>query len=200
MFKPDLKADLTATGAIFTLLVCAYMWASSAYHSHQHIAHLQSQLLQAKTIAVELDQTNDSLHSTLQQLNTAYDELEAEANYHRKLSNLKEDLRIYSLEDQASGLALGWTESAWNYYAIHNSDARGICGVMPEWDPYLAELNINHNSIEACIAIYNYYLERTDSKAKAIKHYKGIKSKRHMWQVKRTLEVRQFILRKLKEH
>lgn len=115
------------------------------------------------------------------------------------IRHVLKDAKHYSLEDQASGLALGWTESDWDYYATHNSDARGICGIMPEWDPYLAELNIDPNSIEACIAIYNYYLDRTDSKSKAIKHYKGIKSKRHMWQVQRTLEVRQFILKKLKE-
>ena len=199
MFKPDLKADLTATGAIFTLLICAFMWASSAYQSHSQLAKLQSQLVRANSLLIELDSENDDLHEALAGLNAAYDDKESEANYFRKLSNLKEDLRIYSLEDQASGLALGWTESTWNYYATHNSDARGICGIMPEWNPYLAELNIDPNSIEACIAIYNYYLDRTDSKSKAIKHYKGIKSKRHMWQVQRTLEVRQFILHKLKE-
>ena len=199
MFKPDLKADLTATGAIFTLLICGFMWASSAYHSHAQLAKLQAELQTAKHLVVELDSENDGLHEALAGLNQAYDDKEAEAKYFRKLSNIKEDLRNHSLEEQASGFSLAWTESEWDYYAIHDSDARGICGIMPEWDPYLAELNINPNSIEACIAIYNYYLDRTDSKSKAIKHYKGIKSKHNLWIIQRTLEVRQFILKKLKE-
>ena len=200
MFKPDLKADLTATGGIFTILICGVIWASSAYQSHKQLTKLNSQLLTAKHLVVDLHKENQQLQSSVLYLNQAYLDSQAETSYYRKLSNLKEDLRNYSLEDQASGLALGWTESDWDYYATHSSDARGICGVMPEWDPYLAELNINPNSIEACIAIYNFYLNRTDSKSKAIKRYKGIKSKHHMWIIQRTLEVRQFILHKLKEN
>ena len=199
MFKPDLKADLTATGAIFTLLVCGFMWASSAYHSHAQLVQLQSQLSRANSLLIELDSENDGLHEALAGLNQAYDDKEAEANYFRKLSNIKEDLRNYSLEEQASGFSLAWTESEWDYYAKHNSDARGICGIMPLWDPYLAELNINPNSIEACIAVYNFYLDQTDSKTKALKKYKGIESKHNLWIIQHTLEVRQFILKKLKE-
>jgi hypothetical protein len=199
MFKPDLKADLTATGGIFTILICGFIWASSAYQSHTQLAKLNSQLLTAKHLVVDLHKENQQLQSSVLYLNQAYLDSQAEAKYYRKLSNLKEDLRQFTIEDQASALALGWTESNWDYKAKHNSSARGICGVMPLWDPYLAELKINPNSIEACIAIYNFYLDQTDSKTQAIKKYKGIESKHNLWIVKRTLEVRTYILHKLKE-
>ena len=206
MFKPDIKADMTAVGGIFTLIILLSSWLYQQHNINKQLTNLQYQVYQtkeelyaAKVVAVELDQLNTNLHNTIIELNKAYDEQEAEANHYRKLSNLKESLRQYSIEDQAIGLALAWTESNWDYKAKHKSSARGICGVMPLWDPYLAELNINPNSVEACIAIYNFYLDQTESKTKAIKEYKGIESKKHMWLVHRTLEVKQHILHKLKE-
>lgn len=199
MFKPDLRADLTATGAIFTIIVCSFIWVSANFQFAKQLEQLHSGLFTAKSLVVELYTENVQLHSSVVYLNQAYIDSQAEAKYYRKLSNLKEDLRQFTIEDQASGLALGWTESNWDYKAKHNSSARGICGVMPLWDPYLAELKINPNSIEACIAIYNFYLDQTASKTQAIKKYKGIESKHNLWIVKRTLEVRTYILHKLKE-
>lgn len=117
----------------------------------------------------------------------------------KNILKVKNEVRFYSLEDQATGLALGWTETNWDYYAKHNSDAEGICGIMPIWHPYLQDLGIKPNSIEACIAIYNFYLDQTGSKSKAIREYKGIESKKYEWLIKHTLYLRQYILKRLKE-
>ena len=198
-FNPDLKADLTAIGGIYTLIIILSMWVYSNYKLQHELTQLKSDYFQAKVLVVELDATNTSLHQSLISLNESYDEIQAEANYYKKLSGLREDLRGYSLEDQALGLALGWTESEWNYYAKHNSDAQGICGVMPLWHPYLHDLGIKPNSIEACIAIYNFYLDQTGSNVKAVKEYKGIESKKYEWLIKHTLYLRQYILKRLKE-
>ena len=195
----ELKADLTAVGAIFILLVVLVMNFVSQQKLSNELYKTKVDLLTAKVIAVELDKENDGLHEALAGINAAYTDLENESNYWKKLSNIKDLLRQYSLEDQALGLALSYTESSWNYNAKHNSSARGICGVMPLWDPYLKERGINPNSIDACIAIYNFYLEQTDSNSKAIKEYKGIKSKRHLYLVKRTLEIKKVILKELKK-
>lgn len=117
----------------------------------------------------------------------------------KNIFKIQKEIKFYSLEDQASAYALGWTETEWDYYAKHSSDAEGICGVMPLWNPYLKELNIKPNSLEACIAIFNFYKEQTGSTPKAIKEYKGVESKKHMWIVFHTLYIRQYILKKLKE-
>jgi len=199
-FNPDLKADLTAVGGIYIIIIGLSMWIHSNYKLQTELIQLKADYFQAKTLVVELDSTNTSLHEALISLNKSYDEVENKANYFQKLSGLKEDLRKqYSLEDQATGLALGWTESEWNYYANHRSAARGICGVMPLWDDYLHDLGIKPNSIEACIAIYNFYLDQTGSNTKAVKNYKGIESKKYEWLVKHTLYLRQYILKRLKD-
>lgn len=93
MFKPDLKADLTATGAIFTLLICGFMWASSAYHSHSQLAKLQSQLSRANSLLIELDSENDGLHEALAGLNQAYDSVEE--NFYKDIPKLCQLVGIY---------------------------------------------------------------------------------------------------------
>lgn len=199
--KPkELNLDLLiAIGTIFTLLIVLSTWVTTHIELKSKLEVATSKAQQAEATIQELSTTNLSLHSSLISLNKSYDELEAKANYFQKLSGLKEDLRSYSLEDQASAYALGWTETEWDYYAKHSSDAEGICGVMPLWNPYLQELNIKPNSLEACIAIFNFYKEQTGSTPKAIKEYKGVESKKHMWIVAHTLYIRQYILKKLKE-
>lgn len=199
MFKPDLKADLTAVAAIFTLLILIPFGYHTYSSSVKHAQQLELQLSATTDLVNDLYEENSDLHYALSELNKSYDQVEADLKYYRKLSGIKESLRKHSLEEQATGLALGWTESEWNHFATHNSSAQGICGVMPIWDPYLADLNIDPNSVEACIAIYNYYLNQTKSQVKALKEYKGIESNKHMWIVRKTLEVRSFILHKLKE-
>ena len=194
----ELKADLTAVGAIFILIIMLSVNFISEHRLAKELYQTKVDLLTAKVIVVELDKKNDGLHEALAGLNNAYTDLESEANYWKKLSNIKDLLRQYSLEDQATGLSLAWTESDWNYNAKHKSSARGICGVIPLWDPYLKERGIKPNSVDACIAIYNFYLEQTGSKSNAIKEYKGIESKRHLHLVKKTLEVKQIILKELK--
>lgn len=199
-FNPDLRADLTAIGAIFTLLILIPWWFISYLQFTHELASLESRLLQAKIIAVELDHTNDSLHNSLLQLNKAYDEQEQLLKDVQVLIQIRNELRNYSIEEQALALALNWTESTWNPNAIHNSDAEGQCGVMPQhWSEHLAARGVDVNSAAACIEVYNFYkAKHNGSSTLAIKDYKGIKSKSNMYLVDKTLYLKYKILKLLK--
>lgn len=199
-FNPDLRADLTAIGGIYTLIILIAWWFISSVQTSHQLAQLQSDLLFAKTIAVELDQTNASLHNSLKSMNQAYDEQSLLLEDVQKLIQIRNELRNYSLEEQALGLALNWTESTWNPDVDHNSSAEGQCGVVPKhWADYLASKNIDVNSAAACIEIYNFYKDKHNgSRTLAIKDYKGIKSKSNMYLVDKTLYLKSKILKLLK--
>lgn len=76
-FTPDLKADLTAIGGIYTLILILSMWIYSDYKLKHELYQLKSDYYQAKTVIVELDNTNTSLHQSLISMNEAYDDIES---------------------------------------------------------------------------------------------------------------------------
>lgn len=133
-------------------------------------------------------------------LQTSIETLEEDIQYYQKLVNIKEHLRSYSVEEQALGLALCFTESSWNHNANHQGLYSNICGNKLHWTPYLNELGIEANSIEAGIAIYKFYKNKNNgSRFLAIKEYKGIKSQKNHYLVHSTLELREIILKELKK-
>lgn len=136
----------------------------------------------------------------IHKLQSYIETLEEDIQYYQKLTNIKEYLRGYSVEEQALGLALCFTESSWNPEANHQGLYSNICGNKPHWSPYLEELGIETNSIEAGIAIYKFYKQKNKgSRFLAIKEYKGIKSQKNHYLVHNTLELREIILKKLKD-
>ena len=148
---------------------------------------------------LELDGTTKEMQSTMSEILSAYDIMKDDMQDVKTLLKIKDNLRGYSIEEKAIGLAIAWTESTWNFDANHKSDAEGICGVIPEfWEDYLKSKNIDVNSVAACIEIYKFYKdENRGSKTKAIKEYKGIENNIHL--IEKTLSIRDKILKILKE-
>ena len=133
------------------------------------------------------------------ELQTSIETLEEDIQYYQKLVNIKEHLRSYSVEEQATALAVGFSESGWNYSADHQGEYSNICGNKPYWDDFLAEKNIPTNSLEACIVIYKHYKEKNNgSRFLALKDYKGIKNSKNYYIINSTLQLREIILQRLK--
>lgn len=64
-----------------------------------------------------------------------------------------------------------------------------VCGVKPLWNNYLVEQGIEPNSILAGYTVYQYYLDKTNSKTKALKEFKGIESKKKLWVIRKIQRV-----------
>jgi hypothetical protein len=84
------------------------------------------------------------------------------------------------VQDRALILILCFSESSLNYEANHQDNYIGICGVNPTiWSDYLNNKGIDYNSLQGGLTVYNYYLEKTNDKKKAILKYKKVvKSKK----------------------
>lgn len=192
--------ELNAVGAIFTLIIGAGMYFQDVHTQNLKIAELEKDYKVAKKIVVELDSTTKEMQSTMSDIIRAYDVMRDDMQDVQTLLKIKDNLRGYSLEEKAIGLAIAWTESTWNFNANHKSDAEGICGVIPDfWQDYLRDRNIDINSVAACIEIYKFYkAENKGSKEKAIKEYKGIEN--NIYLIERTLMIRDKILKILKEN
>lgn len=191
--------ELNAVGAIFTLIVCSGMYFQDIQLQNKKIQELEKDYKVAKKIVVELDSTTKEMDNKVKSLTEAYQAMQIDVKEVQTLIKIKDNLRGYSIEEKAIGLAIAWTESTWNFDANHKSDAEGICGVIPDfWQDYLASKNIDVNSVAACIEIYKFYKEENKgSKEKAIKDYKGIENNIHL--IEKTLVIRDKILKILKE-
>ena len=117
-----------------------------------------------------------------------------------KLIKIKEDLRGYSLDEKATGIAIGWTESSLRLNPDHkdNGFTIGPCGVTEYHIDYLHSLGLNRYSYASCIEIYKLYKSKhSGSKYEAIKSYKGIKENTHL--IKRYELIRKKVLTILKD-
>ena len=192
--------ELTITGLIFSGIILVGMYLNSQYKTNKEMNELQSNYFQAMSVAIELNEENQSLHNALISMNLAYDELEQDTIGLNKLIKIKESLRGYSIEEKAMGLALSWTESTWRFKVDHKSEAEGICGVVPRfWSDYLSSRGVDINSVSACIEIYNFYKEQHNGNRKeAIKAYKGIENNTYL--IDRTLILRDRVLKILKDN
>lgn len=173
--KADIKADLTAVGAIYILIVLLSTYIFIHIENTKQFQILQNQLI---TIQQELVKTQEDLsmmEENTKSLNEYADTLEYQLKDLHKLETIRRELRNYTTEEKSVGLALYWTEGNWERYPDHkdNGYTQGGCGVTPFWNTFLAEKGISKYSIEACIEIYKYYKEKTKSQYDAIKEYKG---------------------------
>ena len=197
--KTDTNADLTAVGSIFALLILGGMYLHTVYIQTQTTIRLQNKVLEAQHLAIQLHNENKALNNAIYQMDSHINDLSNNLNYYKSLVNIKETLKDYSVEEQAIGLALAWTESSWNYEANHNSQAEGICGVVPKlWKDYLIERDIELNSVAACIEIFKYYRE-DNTRKQAIKKYKGLESKKREYLIPSTIKIRNLILKRLQQ-
>lgn len=183
--------ELTAVGAIFTLLITSSMYFIDSYKTEKRLNFLEKENLQAKKLAIKLDGKLNATEVLVQKLQKDIEEV-------KPLIRIKDELRKYSLEEIATGLGIGWTESTWNYDANHQGLYSNFCGNMPwHWDDFLQERGIQSNSAAACIEIYNYYKEQYGNRYNAIKEYKGIKKNIHI--IHHTIDIRNKIYEILKE-
>ena len=175
------------------------MYLQATQKQNKKIQELQQDYYEAKKIVVELDGNSKEMQLTISDIVKAYVIMRDDLEDVKTLVKIKDNLRGYSIEEKAIGLAIAWTESTWNFNANHKSDAEGICGVIPEyWEEYLNSKNINVNSVAACIEIYKFYKEENNgSKEKALKDYKGIVNNTYL--IQKTLRLRDEILKILKE-
>lgn len=88
-------------------------------------------------------------------------------------------------------VAIAITESTLDYNTKHKINSiKGICGIDTKfWKEELKENNIKVNSLQSCLYVYEVYYNQTNNKAKAIKLYKGIRSKDNYWIIKKVIKI-----------
>lgn len=193
------RSDIIAVGSIYTLLIVLAMYFYDSYQHTKQLNRLTYVTLQTQHIALQAIEEQKQTTLQLNKMEFLLEDTYNEMLFYQKLSGIKETLKDYSTEEVALGLALAWTESSWNYDIDHNSQAEGICGVVPEfWETYLSEKGIEINSVAACIEIYNYYKE-TQTQKQAIKKYKGIEKQKYNYLVPYTIKLKHLILKRLQE-
>ena len=156
---------------VFIVLILQLIMTSIDHN--KSIKTIQNQHSTIQSLTSEVMDKNSEIY----ELQTSIETLEEDIQYYQKLVNIKEHLRGYSVEEQATALAVGFSESGWNYDADHQGEYSNICGNKPYWDDFLTEKNIPTNSLEACIVIYKHYKEKNNgSRFLALKDYQGIKN------------------------
>ena len=170
---------------------------------------LSSELLQAKETAIYYYDRSNSMEDSVVSLNDYIDNqdsaiisLQKELNDPEltKLIKIKDDLRGYSLDEKATGIAIGWTEGSFEEDPDHkdNGFTKGPCGITEYHIEYLSELGIDRYSYASCIEIYKLYKDKhSGSKYEAIKSYKGIKENTYL--IKRYESIRKKVLTILKD-
>ena len=167
------------------------------------------ELLQAKETAIYYYDRANSLEDSVVSLNTYVNEqdsiiisLQNKLNDPElaKLIKIKDDLRGYSLDEKATGIAIGWTEGSFEEDPDHkdNGFTKGPCGITEYHIEYLSELGIDRYSYASCIEVYKLYKDKhSGSKYEAIKSYKGIKENTYL--IKRYESIRKRVLTILKD-
>ena len=167
------------------------------------------ELLQAKELTIYYYDRANSMENSVVSLNEYIDEqdsiiisLQNKLNDPElaKLIKIKDDLRGYSLDEKATGIAIGWTEGSFEEDPDHkdNGFTIGPCGVTEYHIEYLSELGINRYSYASCIEIYKLYKDKNSgSKELAIKSYKGIKQNTYL--IEKYNSVRARVIKILKE-
>lgn len=191
--------ELTAIGAIYALIITVALYFTNSYNHNKQFQKLVKITLENQHIAREAQAEQKRAYQAVDKIYMLLEDAYSDIDYYRKLVGIKEELKDYSTEEIAMGLALAWTESSWNYEANHNSSAKGICGVVPKlWEDYLIERYVELNSVAACIEIFKYYREDSTRK-QAIKEYKGIESKKREYLIPYTIKIRNLILKRLQQ-
>lgn len=198
--------ELTAVGAIYALIITIALYFTNIYNHNKQFQKLakitletQRITLETQRIAMEAKAEQKRAYQAVDKVYMLLEEAYSDIDYYQKLVGIKEELKDYSTEEIAMGLALAWTESSWNYEANHNSSAKGICGVVPKlWEDYLIERYVELNSVAACIEIFKYYRE-DNTRKQAIKEYKGIESKKREYLIPYTIKIRNLILKRLQQ-
>lgn len=190
--------EITAVGSIVALIIVSAMYLGTYIKTEKRLSFLEKENFEAKTVAVEQYEKAKLANAELKNLEVKLKKLETDMEEVKPLIRIKDELRSYSIQEKAIALAIGWTESTWNYNANHQGLYTNFCGNMPwYWDEFLEEKGISSNSAGACVEIYKHYKKRYGSKYTAIKAYKGIKNNTYL--IDRTLYIKEIILKILTE-
>ena len=90
--KTDTNADLTAVGAIFTILILLATWYNQYITTKKQLLKLQSNYLQAAHLVIQLDAENTALHNGTIALNAHIDTLESSKQELTTLLKIKDEL------------------------------------------------------------------------------------------------------------
>ena len=202
----DITQDILPLALMFTILVYL-LFIYPMQITNKNKAY--SELLEAKETAIYYYDLAYSHEEAVMALNASLDEKEyIIAELQKKLNDpelsklikIKEDLRSYSLEDKATGIAIGWTEGGLRLNPNHgdNGFTQGPCGVTEYHVDYLHRLGLNRFSYASCIEIYKLYKDQNSgSKELAIKSYNGIKKNTYL--IEKYNSVRARVIKILKE-
>lgn len=196
--QEKLNDELSLVGSIFILLILISSYLISNYKKETRISKLEQEVLSTKQLAILIQSDLDKTENQLSKVILEQEELVNDLKDVQVLIKIKEQLRGYTYEEKAIGLAMAWTESSWRFILNHGSNAEGICGVEPNyWREFLNDKDIELNSIAACIEIYKYYKDKNGTRYEAIKQYKGIINNTHI--IEHTIIIRNTILNILEE-
>ena len=131
----------------------------------------KTELFQAKTIAVQLDDENNELHKSLISLNVRLDEV-------NRLDRIIEDLKMIPRDMQNLTLGSCYDETNLtnnvNHSGKYDKTTVGICGVKKEWIAVIPELTEeNIDSLYAGYLVLDHLIKEKGSKVKGLAAYKG---------------------------
>ena len=202
----DITQDILPLALMFIILVyLLFIYPTQIIKGNK----VYSELLEAKETAIYYYDLAYAHEEAVMDLNASLDEkeylivqLQKKLNDPElsKLIKIKEDLRSYSLEEKATGIAIGWTEGSFRLNPDHrdNGFTQGPCGVTEHHVDYLHSLGLNRFSYASCIEIYKLYKDKNSgSKELAIKSYKGIKQNTYL--IEKYNSVRARVIKILKE-
>lgn len=138
---------------------------------YKQVATAKTELFQAKTIAVQLDDENNELHKSLISLNERLDEV-------NRLDKIIEDLKLIPRDMQNLTLGSCYDETNLTYNVKHpgkyDKTTVGICGVKKEWIGVIPELTKeNINSLYAGYLVLDHLIKQERSKVAELAKYKG---------------------------
>ena len=138
---------------------------------YKQIETTKTELFQAKTIAVQLDDENNELHKSLISLNVRLDEV-------NRLDKIIEDLKMIPRDMQNLTLGSCYDETNLTHNVNHpgkyDKTTVGICGVKKEWIAVIPELTEeNIDSLYAGYLVLDHLIKEKGSKVKGLAAYKG---------------------------
>ena len=178
------KSEIWIIAYIYSV-ICFIIYFGIEVHKYNK---LYQDFYQAKVIAVELYDENESLYEAVDSLNIHIDKLEQ--------NKLLKDLLSIDDRNKAIVLAIAFTESSLRYDVKHNEKwTVGIGGIRPNFYPDLFKDGLNPNSLLAIEKVYLSLMNKFDNdKVSVLKHYKGIKSNSNIYLVHNVLELEKKIL------
>ena len=179
------KSEIWIIAYIYSI-ICFIIYFGIEEHKSKK---LYQDFCQAKVIAVELYDENESLYEAVESLNKHIDKME-------HLDKLVEDLNRVPRESRKDVLANCYNESNLKYDVKHKSKfdktTTGICGIKTVWIDIIPDLNKdNINSLYGGYLVLSYLIDETGILEKDLALYKG--TIKNYEPVEHTIEIKRLI-------